>query len=112
MTSPVGQSAFSALIPNWRGCSLVRGLGHRTFLRLKKLYFFGLKMRRLSRDPFVVCSYQKGSYREDRFRLFLEVQCQELRGHKHKTWDFFTREKEKIFYCESGQSWKRGSERL
>lgn len=102
MTWPVGLSAFSAssyILPNWREYSMVRGLEHRTLERLKELGVFGSKMRRLRRDPFAVCRYLLGSYREDRFRLFLKAQSHSIKGNKHKNWDFFFRENEKNIFC-------------
>lgn len=77
---------------------MVRGLEHRTLERLKELGVFGCKMRRLRRDPFAVCRYPMGSYREDRFRLFLKVQSHSIKGNKHKNWDLFLEKRKKIFF--------------
>lgn len=78
------------------------GLEHKTFERLKELDF-SLKMRRLSRDLFAVCSCLMRGYREDRVRLFLEVQSHRIRGSKPKTWKFFLEIRKKNFYCKWGQ---------
>ncbi|KAK4818450.1 hypothetical protein QYF61_013656 [Mycteria americana] len=86
---------------------MVRGMQHRTFERLKELDLFGLEVKRLSRAPFAVCSYLMGGYREDRFRLFLEVQSHRIRDNKHKTWEFLLQKRKNDFIRYHNEEWLR-----
>lgn len=56
---------------------MIRGLGHMAYEeRLRKINMFKLKRKRLKEDVIIVSNYLTGVYREDRDKLFSNVQVE------------------------------------